>query len=199
MVNKIATLNNKIYFTMMNAKETLKQVRTLLGFEEEKSISFETAMLKDGTIVKWEGELSVGTIVMVETAEGDIPAPNATHELEDGTLVTTLDGVVTEIVKPEMEAPEVEISVEAKEEFATVSHFNEVVESLESKIAQLTASIESLVAERVSHKEAMSKVVELVEKVIDLPSDEPTKKPHAPSKTESQFENLKKFANALKK
>ena len=182
----------------MNAKETLKQVRTLLGFEEEKSISFETAMLKDGTIVKWEGELSVGTIVMVETAEGDIPAPNATHELEDGTLVTTLDGIVTEIVKPEMETPEVEISVEA-EEFATVSHFNEVVESLESKIAQLTASIESLVAERVSHKEAMSKVVELVEKVIDLPSEEPTKKPHAPSKTETQFDNLKKFANALKK
>jgi hypothetical protein len=198
MVNKIATLNNKIYFTMMNAKETLKQVRTLLGFEEEKSISFETAMLKDGTIVKWEGELSVGTIVMVETAEGDIPAPNATHELEDGTLVTTLDGIVTEIVKPEMETPEVEISVEA-EEFATVSHFNEVVESLESKISALTASIESLVAERVSHKEAMSKVVELVEKVIDLPSEEPTKKPHAPSKTETQFDNLKKFANALKK
>lgn len=198
MVDKIATLNNKIYFTMMNAKETLKQVRTLLGFEEEKSISFETAMLKDGTIVKWEGELSVGTIVMVETAEGDISAPNATHELEDGTLVTTLDGIVTEIVKPEMEAPEVEISVEA-EEFATVSHFNEVVESLESKISALTASIESLVAERVAHKEAMSKVVELVEKVIDLPSEEPTKKPHAPSKTETQFENLKKFANALKK
>lgn len=198
MVSKIATLNNKIYFTMMNAKETLKQVRTLLGFEEEKSVAFETAMLKDGTIVKWEGELSVGTIVMVETAEGDIPAPDATHEIEDGTLVTTLDGVVTEIVKPEMETPEVEISVEA-EEFATVSHFNEVVESLESKIAQLTASIESLVSERVSHKEAMSKVVELVEKMIDLPSDEPTKKPHTPSKQESQFENLKKFANALKK
>jgi hypothetical protein len=198
MVTKIATLNNKIYFTMMNAKETLKQVRTLLGFEEEKSVAFETAMLKDGTIVKWEGELSVGTIVMVETAEGDIPAPDATHEIEDGTLVTTLDGVVTEIVKPEMETPEVEISVEA-EEFATVSHFNEVVESLESKIAQLTASIESLVNERVSHKEAMSKVVELVEKMIDLPSDEPTKKPHTPSKQESQFENLKKFANALKK
>jgi hypothetical protein len=198
MVTKIATLNNKIYFTMMNAKETLKQVRTLLGFEEEKSVAFETAMLKDGTIVKWEGELSVGTIVMVETAEGDIPAPDATHEIEDGTLVTTLDGVVTEIVKPEMETPEVEISVEA-EEFATVSHFNEVVESLESKIAQLTASIESLVSERVSHKEAMSKVVELVEKMIDLPSDEPTKKPHTPSKQESQFENLKKFANALKK
>ena len=182
----------------MNAKETLKQVRTLLGFEEEKSIAFETAMLKDGTIVKWEGELSVGTAILVETAEGDIPAPDATHEIEDGTLVTTLDGIVTEIVKPEMETPEVEISVEA-EEFATVSHFNEVVESLESKIAQLTASIESLVSERVSHKQAMSKVVELVEKMIDLPSDEPTLKPHTPSKVESQFENLKKFANALKK
>ena len=35
-------------------------------------------------------ELAVGTAIMVETAEGDIPAPDATHELEDGTLITTI-------------------------------------------------------------------------------------------------------------
>ena len=45
----------------------------------------------------------------------------------------------------------------------------------------------------------MSKVVDLCEKMIDLPSDEPTKKPHTPTKQETQFENLKKFANSLKK
>tara|TARA_R110000868_G_scaffold88568_2_gene246877 strand:+ start:531 stop:1127 length:597 start_codon:yes stop_codon:yes gene_type:complete len=198
MESKIATLTKKIYSIMMNAKDTLKQVRVLLGFDEETKVEFATATLTDGTIISWEGDLAIGTSIMVQTADGDISAPDATHEVEDGTLVTTVGGVVTEIVSPETEIPEIEIEVEA-EEFATISRFNEVVETLENKIADLNKAIESLVAERVSHKEAMSKVVDLCEKMIDLPSDEPTKKPHTPTKQETQFENLKKFANSLKK
>jgi hypothetical protein len=181
---------------MMNAKDTLKQVRVLLGFDEETKVEFATATLTDGTIISWEGDLAVGTSIMVQTADGDISAPDATHELEDGTLVTTVGGVVTEIVSPEVEVPEIEVEAE---EFATISRFNEVVETLENKIADLNKAIESLVAERTSHKEAMSKVVDLCEKMIDLPSVEPTKKPHTPTKQETQFENLKKFANSLKK
>jgi len=195
---KIATLTKKIYSTMMNAKDTLKQVRVLLGFDEEAKAEFATATLTDGTIITWEGELAIGTAIMVQTEEGMIPAPDATHELEDGTLVTTLGGVVTEIVMPETEIPEIEVEVEASE-FATIARFNEVVESLESKISDLNKAIESLIVERASHKEAMSKVVDLCEKMIDLPSVEPTKKPHTPTKQETQFENLKKFANSLKK
>lgn len=195
---KIATLTKKIYSTMMNAKDTLKQVRVLLGFDEEAKAEFATATLTDGTIITWEGELAIGTAIMVQTEEGMIPAPDATHEVEDGTLVTTLGGVVTEIVMPETEIPEIEVEVEASE-FATIARFNEVVESLESKISDLNKAIESLIVERASHKEAMSKVVDLCEKMIDLPSVEPTKKPHTPTKQETQFENLKKFANSLKK
>jgi len=183
---------------MMNAKDTLKQVRVLLGFDEEAKAEFATATLTDGTIITWEGELAIGTAIMVQTEEGMIPAPDATHEVEDGTLVTTLGGVVTEIVMPETEIPEIEVEVEASE-FATIARFNEVVESLESKISDLNKAIESLIVERASHKEAMSKVVDLCEKMIDLPSVEPTKKPHTPTKQETQFENLKKFANSLKK
>jgi len=195
---KIATLTKKIYSTMMNAKDTLKQVRVLLGFDEEAKAEFATATLTDGTIITWESELAIGTAIMVQTEEGMIPAPDATHEVEDGTLVTTLGGVVTEIVMPETEIPEIEVEVEASE-FATIARFNEVVESLESKISDLNKAIESLIVERASHKEAMSKVVDLCEKMIDLPSVEPTKKPHTPTKQETQFENLKKFANSLKK
>lgn len=116
----------------MNAKETLKEIRTMLGFsEEEIKVEMATATLTDGTIVEWEGELAVGTAIFVQTAEGSIPAPDATHEVEGGMLVTTVDGIVTEIVEPE-----IEIEIEAKEEFATVSHFNDVVSKLESAIAE---------------------------------------------------------------
>jgi hypothetical protein len=55
----------------MNAKETLKEIRTMLGFsEEEIKVEMATATLTDGTIVEWEGELVVGTAIFVQTAEG---------------------------------------------------------------------------------------------------------------------------------
>ena len=79
----------------MNSKEVLTEIRSLLGFSSEEpktEVEFASATLTDGTIIKLEGELAVGTAILVETAEGDIPAPDATHEVEGGMLVTTIDG-----------------------------------------------------------------------------------------------------------
>jgi len=179
----------------MNAKETLKEIRTMLGFsEEETKVEMATATLTDGSIIEWEGELAVGTAVFVQTAEGDIPAPDATHEVEGGMLVTTVDGIVTEMVEPEVE---VEVEV-AAEEFATMTAFNEVVAKMESAIADLTAKVASLTASNNTHKEAMSKAIDLIEKVADLPSEEQTKVPVS-SKKNDKFEALLKFKNALNK
>ena len=85
----------------MNSKEVIQEIRHLLFGEEEKSVEMATATLVDGTIIEWEGELAVGTAVFVQTGEGLIPAPDATHEVEGGMLVTTEGGVVTEIVEVE--------------------------------------------------------------------------------------------------
>jgi len=44
----------------MNSKEVIQEIRTLLGFSEEKQeVKMETATLVDGTIIEWEGELAV--------------------------------------------------------------------------------------------------------------------------------------------
>jgi alpha-D-ribose 1-methylphosphonate 5-triphosphate synthase subunit PhnL len=138
----------------------------------------------------------VGTAILVETAEGDIPAPDGTHEVEGGTLVTTVGGVVSEIVEP---SPEVEVEIEASQEFATIEKFNEVVSNLENRIAALTAKFGSVVATREKKSEAFSKTVDLVEKVANLPSAEPTKAPETLSKKEQQFANIVKIAQQLKK
>lgn len=175
----------------MNAKETLKELRTMLGFsEEETKVEMATAVLTDGTVIEYEGELAVGTAIFVQTAEGSIPAPDATHEVEGGMLVTTVGGLVTEIVEPEIEV--------AAEEFATVNQFNEVVSKLESAIAELTSKVASLTASNNIHKEAMSKAIDLIEKVADLPSETPTKAPVS-TKQNDRFEALKKFKNAINK
>ena len=179
----------------MNAKETLKEIRTMLGFSDEPvAVELATATLTDGTVITYEGELAIGTAIFVQTAEGDIPAPDATHEVEGGLLVTTVAGLVTEIVEPEVE---IEVEV-ASEEFATMTAFNEVVAKMETAIAELTAKVESLTASNNTHKEAMSKAIDLIEKVADLPSDEPTKVPVS-SKKNDKFEALLKFKNALNK
>lgn len=184
----------------MNSKEVLTEIRTLLGFgEDKKEVEMATATLVDGTIVEWEGELAVGTAIFVQTGEGLIPAPDAVHEVEGGLLVTTEGGVVTEIVEP---TAEVEIEVEAEvAEFASLESFNELankfvealarVEALEQKLEDREAAFNSM-------KEAFGKTVDLVEKIAELPSEEPTKAPAKLSKKEEQFANILKIANQLK-
>ena len=182
----------------MNSKEVLTEIRTLLGFgEDKKEVEMATATLVDGTIVEWEGELAVGTAIFVQTGEGLIPAPDAVHEVEGGLLVTTEGGIVTEIVEP---TEEVEIEVEAAE-FASLESFNELankfvealarVEALEKKLEDREAAFNSM-------KEAFGKTVDLVEKIAELPSEEPIKAPAKLSKKEEQFANIIKIAQQLK-
>ena len=183
----------------MNSKEVLTEIRTLLGFgEDKKEVEMATATLVDGTIVEWEGELAVGTAIFVQTGEGLIPAPDAVHEVEGGLLVTTEGGVVTEIVEP---TEEVEVEAEVAAEFASLESFNELankfvealarVEALEQKLEDREAAFNSM-------KEAFGKTVDLVEKIAELPSEEPTKAPAKLSKKEEQFANILKIANQLK-
>jgi hypothetical protein len=63
----------------------------------------------------------------------------------------------------------------------------------------LTAKFESVVAKLEKQSEAFSKTVDLVEKVANLPSAEPTKAPEVLSKKEQQFANIVKLAQQLKK
>lgn len=180
----------------MDSKSLIQEIRSMLKFNDEPvSVEMASAVLTDGTVIKWEGELAVGTAILVETAEGDIPAPDGTHEVEGGMLVTTVGGIVSEIVEP---SPEVEVEIEASQEFATIEKFNEVVSNLENRIAELTAQFESVVAKLEKQSEAFSKTVDLVEKVANLPSAEPTKAPEVLSKKEQQFANIVKLAQQLK-
>ena len=181
----------------MNSKEIISEIRTLLFGAEEQKVEMATATLVDGTIVEWEGELAVGTPLFVQTGEGLIPAPNATHEVEGGMLVTTEGGIVTEIVETEAE---VEVTIEANE-FASLESFNSLLDKFNEVVSRLEA-IEKKAAEQEakfnSMKEVFSKTVDLVEKVAELPSEEPVKAPAKLSKKEEQFANIIKIAQTLK-
>lgn len=66
-----------------------------------KKLKFASATLQNGTVVYYEGELAVGTAVFLDEAMTEA-APDADHVAEDGTIIVTVDGIVTEIRPMEM-------------------------------------------------------------------------------------------------
>jgi hypothetical protein len=200
---KLSQKKKNLIIINMNSKEVLKEIRTLLGFsEDKKEVEMATATLVDGTIVEWEGELAVGTAIFVQTGEGLIPAPDAVHEVEGGLLVTTEGGIVTEIVEPTEEVVEEEVAleevaVEVPEEVSAVVAA-EVLEAIAEAIAPVLEEVEMMKEELKKIKNGFSKTVDLVEKVANLPSEEPIKAPAKLSKKEEQFANIIKIAQQLK-
>ena len=64
----------------------------------EPAMKFAELTLVDGTILSFEGEEAViGAALNVVGLEGIVPAPDGTHETTEGLLITTVDGMITNI------------------------------------------------------------------------------------------------------
>jgi len=114
---------------------------------------FLDAKLKDGTVLKIEGDmLAEGAKVVVITADAELPAPDGTHELEDGTKIETKDGiiaVVTELAEevdgvelPELEVPAIDEPMEMESEIMDM--LKEFVKKMGEKMSQMEQSYSSL-------------------------------------------------------
>jgi hypothetical protein len=165
----------------MTKKEAFEKIKTLL-FGEQKMYD---AKLVDGTIVQWEGELAEGTAIMVVAEDGNtIPAPDSVHELEDGTKITTVGGLITAI-----ESKEVEEEEEMKEEMASefekmfASHleaFNSLLEkfsTIENKVAEYELKF-SEISNNINditknNTEKFNAIVEIVDAISEQPAGEP--------------------------
>lgn len=115
---------------------------------------FVDAKLVDGTAIKVSGDSLVeGAKVVVVTAEGEIPAPDGVHELEDGTKVETKDGIIAKIEEvvaqaegemPEAEKPEVEVSVPVGMEEEMLSMLKDFVKKMSEKMNQMEGQFTEL-------------------------------------------------------
>lgn len=115
---------------------------------------FIDAKLVDGTVVKVSGDSLVeGAKVVVVTEEGEIPAPDGVHELEDGTKVETKEGIIAKVEEavkeaegemPEAEKPEVEIEVPVGMEKELVDMVKEFVSKMGEKIKKMEEQMSSL-------------------------------------------------------
>jgi preprotein translocase subunit YajC len=126
----------------LTAKEAIMQIGNLLKMDFAKVEKFNSAKLADGTEVMWDGELAEGTAIMVVAEDGNqMPAPDAAHELEDGTIVTTVGGLVTSI-EPKSE---VEVEVEMAEDDTMAKH-EERMKSIEDKMAEIETKMNEMFA-----------------------------------------------------
>jgi len=149
---------------MSNSKSAIQEIKSLMvqfGFlknEEAEIVKeiFIDAKLVDGTAIKVSGDgLVEGAKVVVVTEEGEIPAPDGVHELEDGTKVETKEGIIAKIEEkleePEMEKPEaeveIEVSKEEKMESEVVALLKDLVVKLGEKIASLEGKVEGMSAD----------------------------------------------------
>lgn len=165
----------------MTKKEAFEKIKTLLFGEQKMS----DAKLADGTIIQWEGDLSEGTALNVVAEDGNVtPAPDGVHELEDGTKITVVSGMVTAIEGASVEK-EVEVEEEMASEFEKMfaSHleaFNSLLEkfsTIENKVAEYELKF-SEISNNInditkSNTEKFNAIVEIVDAISEQPAGEP--------------------------
>jgi hypothetical protein len=154
----------------------INQIKTLLGME----VKLETMKLADGiTIFEADAFEMDKEVFIVTEDEQKIPVPIGEYELEDGRiLVVEVEGIILEIkdapteeeVAPEVEAPEVEVEVEA----TTTPTAKKTIESVVKET--FFAEIEKLTQENIELKaqlEKLSKVDEVTTEVTELADVKP--------------------------
>ena len=196
----------------MNLNEAIEKLSGLISKfnateTETTTETFVDAKLMDGTIVRYE-KLEVGMPLMViDEAGNELPAPTGEHQLEDGTMVTVEDGIITEIATKEEEMPEEEMPLEqpmaavetiTKEEFETLKA---EVETLKTKFEEFTKTNDTITAENTAMRAIVKETFSIVEALAKVPSTNPVEvKNNNPFKKsisrEQEIENLiNKFKN----
>jgi hypothetical protein len=142
---------------------------------------FVDAKLIDGTQIKVEGEsLMEGAKVVVVTEQGELPAPDGVHELEDGTKVETKEGVIARI--EEKVAPEVE--VELADEMVEGPEGAEAEVSVPDPMVEFVALVKDMM-EKISEKmKSMEEKVEEVKAEFNAFKKEPAGKKISDGKTD---------------
>ena len=173
----------KEYFNLVDAEVATEEVVTEEFSAETEEVIEETVEevveefgeisdINKAFVVKFPGDkLEVGDDVTIVTTEGqEMPAPDGTHELADGTKIVTMDSKVTEI----MDTEEVEAAEEEEKEEEMMEEVTVEVEP-ESTIEEVVAEIaEAVKAQMATMEEKVAVLEEKVAMMEEAPAVEPT-------------------------
>ena len=193
---------------IMNAKEALTQIKSLLFSEAEKKAAFamvEGALI-DGTKVAYDLETS--EIYVIGEDGESIPAPVGDHQLSTGEIVVVTEaGKIAEVKKGEEQKVEIEIEaaeVEEPKKDEAMAKFEEAMGYLEKKVEELSAKVKAMEEKAEDVKEAVKMSAVILESLAKEPSDKAITAPNQFAKqlkTEKneRYNNLQNVFQSLKK
>jgi len=168
---------------MKSPIELLQEVKKLV-FQEE-TVEAPSYSLEDGTKVMID-KLDVGGIV---TLEDGSPAPAGEHTLADGVkIVLGEGGVIAEIMPKEVEEDKVEIEIESVEDAKKkdeeemkkkIAEMEGKFSAYESNFSALQSDYEGLKAAFGKQSEAMQGLIQLVDTLVNVPSQAPAEVPNS--------------------
>ena len=174
----------------MNLSDRISELtRVLRSFSSAPApaaapLAFSDYKLEDGTMIRVDGELAVGTLVYVVTEEGLLPAPDGAHSIPEVGVMTTEGGKIVEIgdaapaPAPEaVEAQEVEIEVTPEGEDMPADPHEERMQAMEAAIAALAAKVEELMAKMGGEVEANAARFSTIDTALSALAQMPTAAP----------------------
>lgn len=192
---------------MKSPLELLQEVKKLVFAEE--TAPAPSYSLEDGTKILID-KLDVGGVV---TLEDGTPAPAGEHTLADGTkIVVGEGGLISEVMPKEVEE-KVEIEIESaedqkkEEEEEMKKKFSEMeakFSAYESNFSALKSDYDGLKAAFAKQSEAMQGLINLVDTLVNVPSQKPAEVPnqftkHSASTKEDRIRSYSNFVSQFKK
>jgi hypothetical protein len=185
-------------------KGKLAEIKKLL-FNDEQAQKFVEATLVDGTVVSVEPAVEVGAVVSVIGDGGEmLPAPDASHELQDGTLVVTEGGIIVEIVAV-AEEPAAPAEAAAEPNKPAALSVDDIQAAVMAKVSQSIAErinsmkfaaakdVAALKKENGELKKALGELADVFEAFATAPVAEPKKKVSNPFKADAPNGNIDRW------
>ena len=147
--------------------DLLKEIKTSFSKKFDK---FAQAVLSDGTIIEWDGDLEIGVSVFVVSGEERIPAPEGTHQLtgdyEGISIITDSEGIVTEVISEVAEETPAETPEEDADEVSEEASSEEMSTETEKTEVSLSADdVENIVNGKL--ETFSNKLVEMFEAITE--------------------------------
>ena len=185
-------------------------------------LNFKDIMLPDGSTLRYEGDMPMVQmpVTIVQPDGTELPAPDAIYEMEDGTTIEVIEGIIVTVTPPatEVETPESAMPTtptEMENNTATVKtliethtkehHFTkeEVTSLLEQSVVGMTEKFATATKELADKIEVMegynSDLSALVLKFSEQPAETSVKKLPVNLKSEvtSKRESLEEYRNRM--
>ena len=117
-------------------------------------LNFKDIMLPDGSTLRYEGDMPMVQmpVTILQPDGSELPAPDAVYEMEDGTSIEVIDGIIVTVTPPVAEA---EVDAKDKEKgMPTTPH------EMENNTATVKTLIETHTKEHHFTKEEVTSLLE---------------------------------------